>query len=179
MVITTLLQMIMGNTALVGGLHSPELSTILPPPNMDREPGALTDSVDDMRVRTKAGEWKVVLQLIAVLQYGKLAKRLTDKAIDICDQMQNLRVAITDYKIRIDALEIGSKRYNMLYSIGCNYLVRYFYLIAFADYLLEEMADSSRKGLSGPCCSEKRQLFSDWLKDRREILNIIRNQSLD
>lgn len=171
--------MIMGNTSLVGGLDSPETSTALLPSLLDEEPAALTDSIDDMRVRTKAGEWKVVLQLIAVLQYGKLAKRLTDRAIDICDQMQNLRVAITDYKLRIDALEVGSKRYRMLYELGCNYLVRYFYLIAFADYLLEEMAHSSRNGLSGPSCSEKRQLFSDWLKDRREILNIIRNQSLD
>lgn len=173
--------MILGNKGLVGGLSSPEVSTIVPPSIIDEDVGALTDSVDDIRVRTKAGEWKVVLQLIAVLQYGKLAKKLTDRAIDICDHMQNLRVAVTDYKLRIDAVDIGSKKYNMLYDMGCNYLVRYFYLIAFADYLLEEMSSSSRKGLSSPAISstEKRRLFSDWLKDRREILNIIRNQSMD
>lgn len=171
--------MIIGNTGLVVGQISQEASTVHSPPLGDETSAALTDSVDDMRVRTNSGEWKVVLQLIAVLQHGKLAKKLTDRAIDICDQMQNLRVAIADYKLRIDAVEIGSKRYRMLYEMGCNYLVRYFYLISFADYLLEEMTHSSRNGLSEPSCSMKRQLFSDWLKDRREILNIIRNQSLD
>ena len=171
--------MIMGNMSLVGGSLSPDSSFS----GFDEyETQGLTDSIDDMRSRNKAGEWKVVLQLIAVLQYGKLAKRLTDKAIDLCDQMQNLRVAITDYKLRIDALEVGSKRYNMIFELGCNYLVRYFYLIAFADYLLEIWSSSSRKGLASAEISPpepKRQLFSEWLRDRREILNIIRNQSLD
>lgn len=182
MVITTLLQMIMGNKSLVGGFNSPETSTIGFFPTVNEETNtAVTDSFDDLRVRSKAGEWKVVLQLIAVLQHGKLAKRLTDKAIDMCEHMQNLRIAVTDYKLRMDAEEIGSKKYDMLYEMGCNYLVRYFYLIAFADYLLEEMATSERNGLSAPVASttEKRILFSEWLKDRREILNIIRNQSLD
>lgn len=32
-----------------------------------------------------AGEYKIVLQLIGVLQYGKTAKKLTDRAIDNCE----------------------------------------------------------------------------------------------
>ena len=176
--------MIIGNQNLIRRENSTgtTLSEANIPMEEEESIGPLTDSVDDMRMRIKSGEWKVVLQLIAVLQHGKLAKKLTDKAIDMCDHMQNLRIAITDYKLRIDALEIGSKRYKMMYELGCNYLVRYFYLIAFADYLLEVWTFSFRKGVA---CSDispedgNRQLFSEWLKDRREIINIIRNQSLE
>jgi hypothetical protein len=138
---------------------------------------------DDPRKRYVMGEWKVVLQLVAVLQYGKLAKKLTDKAIDMCEHIQNLRVAIYDYKIRIDALEAGTKKHAALLEIGVNYLVRYFYLIAFADYLLEVWSSNERKGLATSTESvtslHQGQKFSEWLKARREIVNIIRHQSLD
>ncbi len=172
LVITCLLQMIMGNEALISD----------PGSFLDEEEtySELTNE-EDYRKRYLAGEWKVILQLIAVLQFGKLAKKLTDKAIDMCEHLQNLRVAIFDYKLRIDALEVGSKKFNLLYEIGCNYLVRYFYLIAFADYLLEVWPYSDRKGLAMKSSypSTKYLFFSQWLKDRREIVNIIKNQSLD
>lgn len=32
-----------------------------------------------------AGEYKIVLQLVGVLQHGKMAKKLTDRAIDSCE----------------------------------------------------------------------------------------------
>ena len=41
-----------------------------------------------------AGEYKTILQLVGVLSHGKLAKRLTDKAIDLMQDVQNLRKAI-------------------------------------------------------------------------------------
>lgn len=40
------------------------------------------------------GEYKVILQLVSVLSHGKLAKRLTDRAIDQMQDVQNLRKAI-------------------------------------------------------------------------------------
>lgn len=40
------------------------------------------------------GEYKTILQLVGVLSYGKIAKRLTDKAIDLMQDVQNLRKAI-------------------------------------------------------------------------------------
>lgn len=174
-VITCLMHMIVGNGLLVqdplGYIDDED----------DTEVHLETD--DDPRKRYVMGEWKVVLQLVAVLQYGKLAKKLTDKAIDMCEHIQNLRVAIYDYKIRIDALEAGTKKHTALLEIGVNYLVRYFYLIAFADYLLEVWAANERKGLAASLESSaalnEDQKFSEWLKDRREIVNIIRHQSLD
>lgn len=174
-VITCLMQMIVGNEPLVqdplGYLDD------------DANDEIHQETDDDPRKRYIMGEWKVVLQLVAVLQYGKLAKKLTDKVLDMCDHIQNLRVAIYDYKIRIDALEPGTKKHAALLEIGVNYLVRYFYLIAFADYLLEVWSSNERKGLATTLESSTalndQQKFSEWLKDRREIVNIIRHQSLD
>lgn len=40
------------------------------------------------------GEYKTILQLVGVLSYGKVAKRLTDRAIDLMQDVQNLRKAI-------------------------------------------------------------------------------------
>jgi hypothetical protein len=40
------------------------------------------------------GEYKVILQLVGVLSHGKTAKRLTDGAIDLMQDVQNLRKAI-------------------------------------------------------------------------------------
>ncbi|TPX51665.1 hypothetical protein SeMB42_g01840 [Synchytrium endobioticum] len=94
--------------------------------------------------RYQNGEYKMVLHLIGVLAYGKLSKRLTDKAIDACDHIQNLRVAIHDYKLRVEVLDPMTPKYVQLREIGVNYLVRYFFLICFADYLLEEATDVDR-----------------------------------
>ena len=43
------------------------------------------------------GEYKTILQLVGVLSHGKLAKRLTDHAIDLMQDVQNLRKAIYEY----------------------------------------------------------------------------------
>lgn len=41
-----------------------------------------------------AGEYKTILRLVGILPYGKIAKRLCDRAIDSVDGVQNLRKAI-------------------------------------------------------------------------------------
>ena len=128
--------------------------------------------------RFKKGEFRIILQLLSVLQYGKLSKKLTDKAIDMCEHLQNLRSAIYDYKLRIEAADPHSKKHEQLKEVGLNYLVRYFYLITFADYLLETLSfrDNLDSELNIPITP-----FSEWLRDRNEIKNILRisNQSLD
>lgn len=131
-----------------------------------------TNSAEFEESRYKKGEFKIILQLIAVLQHGKLSKMFTDSAIDTCEHLQNLRVAIYDYKLQIEACEVGSKKQKSLERIGLNYLVRYFYLITFADYLIEVLA---------VCKPGKRVSFCEWLYERQEILNIVRtsNQTLD
>ena len=167
MVITCLMEMIVGNSILIADPFFLEC---------DSNENLVQD--EDNRERYLQGEYKIILQLIAVLQYGKLSKKLTDKAIDICEHLQNLRSAIYDYKLRVDAAEPGSRKHQSLSSVGLNYLIRYFYLIVFADYLLEEAVEI-KKGqdeMARPQVS-----FSLWLENRREITNIGRksNQTFD
>jgi hypothetical protein len=140
------------------------------------------------------GEFKIILQLVSVLTYGKLAKRLTDKAINMCDHMQNLRKAIFDYKLRMDAIEDPkSKAYKNIKEVAMNYLIRYFYLIVFANYLLEQLAVSKMESsadrfdrLNHPeeeaICDDgmdKATTFKLWLENRREITNILKVQTVD
>lgn len=48
-------------------------------------------------MRITVGEYKTILQLVGVLSHGKVAKRLTDQAIDLMQDVQNLRKAIYEY----------------------------------------------------------------------------------
>lgn len=43
------------------------------------------------------GEYKIILQLVGILLHGKMAKRLTDRAIDLMQDVQNLRKAIYEW----------------------------------------------------------------------------------
>jgi hypothetical protein len=47
--------------------------------------------------KTDTGEYKTILHLVGVLSHGKVAKRLTDRAIDLMQDVQNLRKAIYEY----------------------------------------------------------------------------------
>jgi hypothetical protein len=133
------------------------------------------------------GEFKIILQVISVLTYGKLAKRLTDKAINMCDHMQNLRKAIFDYKLRMDAIEDPkSKQYKAIKQVALNYLIRYFYLVVFANYLLEELATKKQPQVPGEqedaICDDSAYeaiTFKQWLASRREITNILKLQSIE
>jgi hypothetical protein len=175
LVITYLMKMIVGKQAL---MDDPEAFL---PDDIDgadqfllHSPNTTADGVDaSLEKGYKNGQYNLVLQLIAVLQYGKLAKYLTDMAIDSCEHMQNLRVAIYDYRIRLAALPMESEKYQMTFTMGCNYLVRYFYLITFADYLIEEWSAFDKS------LHQKPMPFSEWLAIRREIQNIIKTPSLD
>lgn len=116
------------------------------------------------------GEYKTILQLIGVLSHGKLAKRLTDRAIDLMQDVQNLRKAIYDYKLKVDACERGSVKYRKLMNVAVNYLYRYGTLIAFANYLLE-VREFRGRGQEKP--------FSSWLREHREIEKLLGRKSLD
>ncbi|CAO3589334.1 unnamed protein product [Absidia cylindrospora] len=155
--------------------------------------------INDEQLRQQNGEYRVILQLISVLSYGKLAKRLTDQAINMCDHMQNLRKAIYDLKLRMDTAETGSSKWDIAQEGFSNYLVRYFYLIVFANYLLETVDQQSLKANEGiaksvSVCDEmsggglstaevvklplmESGSFKSWLKRHREITNIIKYQS--
>ncbi|KAG2202051.1 hypothetical protein INT47_006243 [Mucor saturninus] len=205
MIVASLLSMILSNDAIgdmtdsfIGdsGPHSSS-SNVNPFNTYYSYPSTVDDENDESheeRERYQNGEYRVILQLVSVLTYGKLAKRLTDQAINMCDHMQNLRKAIYDYKLRIEAMtDTGSKKWRAAREAALNYLVRYFYLVVFANYLLEEMGSPQHTNMVASVVSEdsesndstafkeatKLTTFKEWLKGRREIVNIISLQSLD
>ncbi|KAH9824387.1 inositol hexakisphosphate-domain-containing protein [Melampsora americana] len=111
------------------------------------------------------GEYKTILQLVGVLQHGRLAKRITDKAIE--------RKAVYDFKLRAEAAEPGSEKQRKITTAATNYLYRYGSLIAFADWLLEraDMEDDEAR--------ESIPSFPKWLQDHREITHILQKRSLE
>ncbi|KAG0151897.1 hypothetical protein CROQUDRAFT_36078 [Cronartium quercuum f. sp. fusiforme G11] len=115
----------------------------------------------------------IILQLVGVLQYGRLAKKLTDKAIDAMDSVQNLRKAIYDYKLRAEAAEPGSEKQRKIQTAATNYLYRYGSLIAFANWLLER-ADIEEVG-----DRESIPSFPKWLQEHREITHILQKRTLE
>ena len=99
---------------------------------------------------TSSGEYKIILQLVGVLSHGKIAKRLTDNAIDLMQDVQNLRKAIYECvvqpasrapltpslldadscllsgdfsnKLKAEACAKGSTKYTKLFNLAANYL---------------------------------------------------------
>ncbi|PAV16188.1 metal ion binding oxidoreductase [Pyrrhoderma noxium] len=118
------------------------------------------------------GEYKIILQLVGVLSHGKIAKTLADRAIDLMQDVQNLRKAIYDYKLKIEALPKGSDKQKKLMNLGVNYLYRYGTLIVFANYLIE------LKECSGDGSGRSMASFPAWLKERREITTILGRRTL-
>lgn len=165
-------------------------SIVIDSPTETRSVTYSNENEDSMEESYLNGEFKIILQVISVLTYGKLAKRLTDKAINMCDHMQNLRNAIFDYKLRMGAIEDPkSKQYKAIEQVALNYLIRYFYLIVFANYLLEELDLKKQQETErvnpqeedaicddGAC---KAITFKQWLESRREITNILKLQSIE
>lgn len=111
-----------------------------------------------------SGQYLLIDSLVRVLGYGKLAKYLTDVCIDNMDQIQNLRTAIYSYKVKIES-KFSPDAHD--FEIALQYLVRYFYLITFTNYLLEREAEVGR---------EPWKPFSEWLENRKEVTSLVREK---
>ncbi|XP_004345330.1 hypothetical protein CAOG_06581 [Capsaspora owczarzaki ATCC 30864] len=132
---------------------------------------ATPDSMENAeKQRLLDGHYRVIQQLVRVLSHGRRSKGIADRAMDACAHVQNLRTAIYEFKARC-AVDINSKQRDLLVERATNYLVRYFYLICFANYLLDEAvynnADCS-SAISGARCS-----FQSWLTERQEIALLV------
>jgi hypothetical protein len=127
------------------------------------------------------GNYALINKLVRLLEYGNLAKKLTDICIDYCDHMQNLRTAIYDFKCNLEQearSAHNSKDYKAHFRRGINYLIRYFYLIVFTNFLLNlarqyDGADTLNAMHHTPL------LFSEWLRSRKEITKLASDPSID
>ncbi|KAJ1512186.1 hypothetical protein HMI56_004394 [Coelomomyces lativittatus] len=130
----------------------------------------------DIDVHSNVGEYPLILRLVSVLNFGKLAKFIADSVLDACSHMQNLRDAIAQFQLRLTSLSPNTHEYDSTKQIGINYLVRYFYLIAFAGYLLELSVPADDEDFKSNASIQVNIKFSDWLKERREITAILNSE---
>ncbi|ORY34932.1 inositol hexakisphosphate-domain-containing protein [Naematelia encephala] len=116
------------------------------------------------------GEYKTILQLVTVLSHGKQAKRLTDRATNQMEGVQNLRKAVYDFKLRVDAADPGSSKYTAILRQATNYLYRYGTLIVLANFLLEAKEEGVPFGQAD---------FPAWMQRHSEIRAILRRSTLN
>ncbi|CAH0486831.1 unnamed protein product [Peronospora farinosa] len=101
------------------------------------------------------GEFVVICKLLKTLDNGSDCKLLVDYAIDQCEHMQNLRDCICQCRDLAADRDLPSTKRDFFMLRAVNYLERYFYLICFASYVLEERVHYFQ-----------RSLFVTWMKER-------------
>ncbi|CAH7666719.1 inositol hexakisphosphate-domain-containing protein [Phakopsora pachyrhizi] len=143
------------------------------------------------------GEYKIILQLVSVLQHGRLAKKLTDMAIDAMDSVQNLRKSVYDFKLRAEAASPESEKRTKILNVALNYLFRYGSLITFSNWLLEKCENESiykkkrnkedrgdgvglvDEGDKSEFNRSQNFSFHEWLNEHGEVQHILKKRSLD
>ena len=101
------------------------------------------------------GEFRVITRLVRLLENGSACKAQVDRVIDAAAHMQNLREAIWATKVRADK-QIKAHAREEGWARARAYLVRYFYLIAFNAYLVQEVATGKATG----------KTFAEFLAER-------------
>eukprot|EP00003_Mantamonas_plastica_P031747 TRINITY_DN8375_c0_g1_i2.p1 TRINITY_DN8375_c0_g1~~TRINITY_DN8375_c0_g1_i2.p1 ORF type:complete len:334 (-),score=129.34 TRINITY_DN8375_c0_g1_i2:88-1089(-) len=139
------------------------------------------------------GEYHVIRKLCELLKTDD-AKRVVDIAIDKCNAMQSLRQATEECKLVAENHPKAEKRSYYLRR-ATNYLERYFYLIAFAQYVNEQM-DQMLDDMSSSMMSNSSEGMEDldleasvslvsrmgfkksyvaWMKERNDLYELLDN----
>ncbi|CAK4112674.1 unnamed protein product [Aphanomyces euteiches] len=111
----------------------------------------------------------VIDELVSTLDNGKESLALVDHTVDLADHVQNLRDCIDSCRdlTKENGLSIEKQEFFMQRAV--NYLERYFYLICFASYVLDEQP----KGFQ--------TLFVNWMCTRYDnaLYALLDNLSFD
>lgn len=92
--------------------------------------------LENLRMATE-GEYDVILNLLSCLDTGEASKSLADAAIDECDAVINLREDILNHRINYAMAAMDEENRDLHYKKGAAGLERYFFLIAFANFIAE------------------------------------------
>ncbi|PRP79910.1 hypothetical protein PROFUN_12399 [Planoprotostelium fungivorum] len=113
------------------------------------------------------GEYSVIMKLVDSLPNGLYVKHQVDKVIDACSQVQNLREAIFECRERWLQAKEGDEATKYL-DKGMRYLERYWWIIVFNGYLMEQ----SPKGFE--------KTFTQWMGARWDFKKLLKKRmSLD
>ena len=116
---------------------------------------------------TPAQSFRVIEKLLEKVPATKHAKVVLDRIIDLCGEppvgtgLQNLRDCILWTKEKYDAEPEAKKPFWKHMSV--NFIERYFYLICYATYVIEE----------GPASGLKGKTFSAWMSEHDELRSMI------
>lgn len=102
-----------------------------------------------------SGDFVVIRKLLSTLDNGTACKQLVDYAVNQCEHMQNLRECIAQCRDLATDRDISNDKRDHFMLRAVNYLERYFYLLCFASYLLEERAHLFSK-----------TIFVKWMSER-------------
>ncbi|OQS03144.1 paladin [Thraustotheca clavata] len=108
----------------------------------------------------KSGNYFIIQSLLKVLDNGVESKALADYAIDQCSHLQNLRECIAQCRDLTKEQGIEPERQSFYMHRAVNYLERYFYLICFGAYILEQTTTMEPKS------GKFNQLFVQWMVER-------------
>lgn len=131
------------------------------------------DGAQDVMLRN--GFYPEIVALGRLLEDWVDNKRMVDTIIDQCSHMQNLRVAILDFKQKseIDPISSDAKAFKQSYVF---YLERYFLLLVFNEYLrvVFESLASARDDIAvqNDKIIKRQLLFRDWIVTRPEIVSL-------
>eukprot|EP00899_Mesostigma_viride_P028287 jgi/Mesvir1/8643/Mv02588-RA.1 len=147
------------------------------------------DTFDEFR----SGEFSAVRRLTRTLQAGPEMKRLVDAVVDKCDEMQNLREAITDYWQELGKPVMEDRERWPELNRAVEYLERYCMLISFAAYLHSQCPPAPlyphyhyhnqqhnpphqppQQHLVGAGHTEHEQTFRQWMSQWEEIKDVKR-----
>ncbi|KAF0697898.1 Aste57867_11430 [Aphanomyces stellatus] len=106
----------------------------------------------------KSGNYFLIQSLLKVLVNGAESKALADYAIDQCEHLQNLRECIAQCRDLTKERNITPEKQSFYMHRAVNYLERYFYLICFASYVLEQSATMDNGKFA--------VLFVSWMVER-------------
>jgi hypothetical protein len=88
--------------------------------------------------------------------------------VDKCSHMQNLREDIYDRLVKSNDRTVTEEARKRTVSVGISYLRRYFCLICFAAFLLEQKPESKMFSVS----------FKQWMIQHQEIYSLLNNMEL-
>jgi len=120
---------------------------------------------DDLKDPTLMGEFEVIKELLEKMPESKSGKVLADKMIDLCGippegtGIQNLRKCIIRTKYKYDAAT--EDRQVVWKKMIINFIERYFYIICFATYCREQVAEGFPKK------------FTAWMDEHKELRDLI------
>jgi len=120
---------------------------------------------EDLKDPYLMGEFDVVKELLEKVPATKAGKVLADKMIDNCGTppegtgIQNLRKCIIRTKYKYDAA--AEDRQSVWKNMIINFIERYFYLICFATYALEQASSGFSKS------------FVNWLNEQAGLREMI------